>query len=264
MSNQSLPQMQGVQVLPSLNMRGGGAVNAAPGTGGATAQQQQQQQQQQHQHQQQLQAAVQPPQPQLQTGLVPHGALSAQGQHPGGLALPHPGQPLSMPYIPQVGPHLGLSLGALGGVSGVSGAVNGVRVTSSSATPQPPGAGAGPAAGAAGGAAADARASEGEHLDNSTGQLIGKSGKPLRNTKRAAQNRNAQKAFRQRRERYIKDLEVKAKEYDRMDAQTAALVQENESLKRYVLELEQRLGVRRAASTVGLPHEAHPAIKPPE
>ncbi|SCU81864.1 LANO_0B04412g1_1 [Lachancea nothofagi CBS 11611] len=88
---------------------------------------------------------------------------------------------------------------------------------------------------------------EGEHVDT-VGQLIGKSGKPLRNTKRAAQNRSAQKAFRQRRERYIKDLETKAKEFDRLDAQVAALSQENDSLKRYVLDLEQRLGMRRAPS----------------
>lgn len=101
-------------------------------------------------------------------------------------------------------------------------------------------------------AAADAAANasganDGEHV-NSHGQLIGKSGKPLRNTKRAAQNRNAQKAFRQRRERYIKDLEVKAKEFDRLDAQLAAVQQENESLKRYVLELEQRLSAAAAGA----------------
>ncbi|SCU93083.1 LADA_0G01244g1_1 [Lachancea dasiensis] len=75
--------------------------------------------------------------------------------------------------------------------------------------------------------------------------MLSRTGKPLRNTKRAAQNRNAQKAFRQRRERYIKDLEVKSKEFDRLDAQVAALSQENETLKNYVLELEQRFGIRR-------------------
>ncbi|SCU77488.1 LAME_0A01266g1_1 [Lachancea meyersii CBS 8951] len=82
--------------------------------------------------------------------------------------------------------------------------------------------------------------------DENDSQLIGKSGKPLRNTKRAAQNRSAQKAFRQRRDRYIKDLETKVEEFDRLDAQVAALSQENESLKRYVMELEQRLMATRA------------------
>ncbi|CEP61293.1 bZIP transcription factor LALA0_S02e11122g [Lachancea lanzarotensis] len=83
---------------------------------------------------------------------------------------------------------------------------------------------------------------EGDHGEtDAEAHLAGKSGKPLSNTKRAAQNRSAQKAFRQRRDRYIKDLEAKAEEFDRLDAQVAALSQENESLKRYVIELEQRL-----------------------
>lgn len=81
---------------------------------------------------------------------------------------------------------------------------------------------------------------EGEHVD-SHGQLIGKSGKPLRNTKRAAQNRNAQKAFRQRRERYIKDLENKAKDYDRMASECGILQRENEALQNYVAKLQKRI-----------------------
>ncbi|SCU80891.1 LAMI_0B04060g1_1 [Lachancea mirantina] len=89
----------------------------------------------------------------------------------------------------------------------------------------------------------DQGSADGEHV-NMHGVLIGKSGKPLRNTKRAAQNRTAQKAFRQRRERYIKELETKAKEYDRLEQEVSVLGQENQSLKQYVLELEQRLGVR--------------------
>lgn len=72
---------------------------------------------------------------------------------------------------------------------------------------------------------------EGEAISES-GQLIGKSGKSLRNTKRAAQNRNAQKAFRQRKERYIKDLEAKAKNFDQ-------ILIENKSLKLEIFELRK-------------------------
>lgn len=79
---------------------------------------------------------------------------------------------------------------------------------------------------------------EGEHID-SQGQLIGRSGKPLRNTKRAAQNRNAQKAFRQRRERYIKDLETKAKEFDKLSTEVVLLKQENEMLRLRIKDLEK-------------------------
>ncbi|AGO12139.1 AaceriAEL222Cp [[Ashbya] aceris (nom. inval.)] len=79
---------------------------------------------------------------------------------------------------------------------------------------------------------------EGEHI-NSQGQLIGRSGKPLRNTKRAAQNRSAQKAFRQRREKYIKDLEIKAKQYDKLEQEVLSLRRENEELKMRLADLEK-------------------------
>lgn len=68
---------------------------------------------------------------------------------------------------------------------------------------------------------------------NANGELIGKTGKPLRNTKRAAQNRSAQKAFRQRREKYIKALEEKAKQYD-------SLLKENMELKNLVEVLKNQ------------------------
>lgn len=73
---------------------------------------------------------------------------------------------------------------------------------------------------------------EGERYNNK-GQLIGKSGKLLRDTKRAAQNRYAQKAFRLRREKYIKDLEEKAKRYDE-------IIEENDRLKKMVELLERQ------------------------
>ncbi|CCF57581.1 hypothetical protein KAFR_0C05900 [Kazachstania africana CBS 2517] len=72
---------------------------------------------------------------------------------------------------------------------------------------------------------------------NDYGQLIGKSGKVLRDTKRAAQNRYAQKAFRLRREKYIKGLEKKAEEFD-------ALLTENSKLKELVEELRKEKELR--------------------
>lgn len=74
---------------------------------------------------------------------------------------------------------------------------------------------------------------EGERYNND-GQLIGKTGKPLRNTKRAAQNRSAQKAFRQRREKYIKNLEEKSKLFD-------GLMKENSELKKMIESLKSKL-----------------------
>lgn len=74
---------------------------------------------------------------------------------------------------------------------------------------------------------------EGERYNND-GQLIGRTGKPLRNTKRAAQNRSAQKAFRQRREKYIKNLEEKSKLFD-------GLMKENSELKKMIESLKSKL-----------------------
>ena len=80
---------------------------------------------------------------------------------------------------------------------------------------------------------------DGEHV-NPEGDLIGKSGKPLRNTKRAAQNRNAQRAFRQRREKYVKDLECKARDYNRLLAELETYKNENRLLKSQLAQLQQR------------------------
>lgn len=74
---------------------------------------------------------------------------------------------------------------------------------------------------------------EGENY-NLKGELIGRSGKVLRDTKRAAQNRCAQKAFRIRREKYIRNLEAKSTEFDKM-------VGENSNLKIKIKELEKKL-----------------------
>ncbi|CAG8533922.1 10048_t:CDS:2 [Funneliformis caledonium] len=62
--------------------------------------------------------------------------------------------------------------------------------------------------------------------------------KPLNNTpssKRKAQNRAAQRAFRERKERYVKELENKIKELESMSAKS---VQENQELKTLVEQLQ--------------------------
>lgn len=80
---------------------------------------------------------------------------------------------------------------------------------------------------------------DGEHV-NIEGELIGKSGKPLRNTKRAAQNRSAQRAFRQRREKYIRDLEFKSRDYDRLLSELEAYKNENSILKSQLARYHQQ------------------------
>ncbi|CAG8501185.1 3334_t:CDS:2 [Paraglomus brasilianum] len=63
--------------------------------------------------------------------------------------------------------------------------------------------------------------------------------KPLTNTpssKRKAQNRAAQRAFRERKERYVKELENKIKA---LESQSAKSVQENEKLKALVEQLRE-------------------------
>lgn len=63
------------------------------------------------------------------------------------------------------------------------------------------------------------------------GQLVSNSGKTLRNTRRAAQNRTAQKAFRQRKEKYIKNLEQKSKIFDDLLAENNYFKSLNDSLR---------------------------------
>ncbi|CAI1838577.1 hypothetical protein SEUBUCD646_0B03720 [Saccharomyces eubayanus] len=59
----------------------------------------------------------------------------------------------------------------------------------------------------------------------------GSSGKTLRNTRRAAQNRTAQKAFRQRKEKYIKTLEQKSKIFDDLLAENNYFKSLNDTLR---------------------------------
>lgn len=82
------------------------------------------------------------------------------------------------------------------------------------------------AEGAAGGAAAASAAAgqqqqqanesqqEGDLSTATQGDVLTKHGRPLSNTKRAAQNRAAQRAFRERRDQHFKEIEAKARQVD--------------------------------------------------
>lgn len=60
-------------------------------------------------------------------------------------------------------------------------------------------------------------------------------------TKRAAQNRNAQKAFRQRRDKYVKELEATAAQVAELHKTIEELRQENLNLRDYTLVLQSRV-----------------------
>lgn len=66
-------------------------------------------------------------------------------------------------------------------------------------------------------------------------------GRQLATSKRAAQNRAAQRAFRHRKERYIKSLEEKANNYDLSQSLIADLRKENIYLRDYVVRLQNEV-----------------------
>lgn len=67
-----------------------------------------------------------------------------------------------------------------------------------------------------------------------------RSRRPLSQSKRAQQNRAAQRAFRQRKELYIKDLESKVQELKTVKETMEALRAENQELRDYILALQSR------------------------
>ncbi|RDA82955.1 hypothetical protein CP532_0861 [Ophiocordyceps camponoti-leonardi (nom. inval.)] len=68
-----------------------------------------------------------------------------------------------------------------------------------------------------------------------------KAKRELSQSKRAAQNRAAQRAFRQRKEGYIKKLEQQVREYNEMEQTYKAVQSENYALREYVIHLQSRL-----------------------
>lgn len=82
------------------------------------------------------------------------------------------------------------------------------------------------------------------HINGGTSSGVNNSigaGRPLSSSKRAQQNRQAQRAFRQRKEMYIKDLEAKVNELKTTKETIEALRQENIQLRDYILALQSRL-----------------------
>ncbi|KAL4892482.1 putative transcription factor kapC [Aspergillus ambiguus] len=65
--------------------------------------------------------------------------------------------------------------------------------------------------------------------------------RPLSTSKRAAQNRAAQRAFRQRKESYIRKLEEQVKQLDTVSEEYKALHAENYQLREYIINLQTRL-----------------------
>ncbi|CAN8102316.1 unnamed protein product [Discula destructiva] len=68
-----------------------------------------------------------------------------------------------------------------------------------------------------------------------------KAKRELSNSKRAAQNRAAQRAFRQRKEGYIKKLEQQVRDLGEMEKAYENIQAENHALKEYIAHLQSRL-----------------------
>ncbi|KAK8060416.1 hypothetical protein PG996_010346 [Apiospora saccharicola] len=68
-----------------------------------------------------------------------------------------------------------------------------------------------------------------------------KAKRELSQSKRAAQNRAAQRAFRQRKEHHIKKLEQEVRDFRTMEETYKAVQNENYALREYVIQLQSRL-----------------------
>ncbi|CAI2168753.1 11031_t:CDS:2 [Funneliformis geosporum] len=78
----------------------------------------------------------------------------------------------------------------------------------------------------------------GVDMSNSANMVSGRgSARNVTNSKRAAQNRAAQRAFRQRKDRYIKDLEAKAKELEATKKQVEALQKDKSEMTAIIRNL---------------------------
>ncbi|KAM3521079.1 hypothetical protein NHJ13051_006451 [Beauveria bassiana] len=76
-------------------------------------------------------------------------------------------------------------------------------------------------------------------IDPTDGRKTNK--RELSQSKRAAQNRAAQRAFRQRKEGYIKKLEQQVRDYSDMEVTLKQYQSENYALREYVIQLQSRL-----------------------
>ncbi|KAG9206927.1 hypothetical protein G6514_000217 [Epicoccum nigrum] len=87
----------------------------------------------------------------------------------------------------------------------------------------------------------------------------------LSTSKRAAQNRAAQRAFRQRKEEYIKQLKDQVKEFEHLCEMYKGLQTENYQLRDYIINLQSRLletqgEVPPAPAGVDLSNRPHPEL----
>ncbi|CZS98153.1 uncharacterized protein RAG0_06987 [Rhynchosporium agropyri] len=97
-----------------------------------------------------------------------------------------------------------------------------------------------PAIGGPGGIMSNGGDSGGEDGDgDGDGRKGGK--RELSQSKRAAQNRAAQRAFRQRKEGYIKKLEEQVRDLHNLEESFKAIQTENYSLREYIIHLQSRL-----------------------
>jgi hypothetical protein len=80
-------------------------------------------------------------------------------------------------------------------------------------------------------------------LDDSMEEMndMRKGRRELSTSKRAAQNRAAQRAFRQRKEQYIQSLKDQVKEHQNLAANYETIQKENFSLRQYIITLQARL-----------------------
>ncbi|KAJ2996425.1 hypothetical protein NUW58_g984 [Xylaria curta] len=68
-----------------------------------------------------------------------------------------------------------------------------------------------------------------------------KAKRELSQSKRAAQNRAAQRAFRQRKEHYIKKLEQQVRDYTELEHTYKTIQNDNYALREYIIQLQSRL-----------------------
>ncbi|KAH4038633.1 hypothetical protein HBH98_059720 [Parastagonospora nodorum] len=83
--------------------------------------------------------------------------------------------------------------------------------------------------------------SQGAIDDGNTSEGRSKGRRELSTSKRAAQNRAAQRAFRQRKEEYIKQLKDQVKEFEQLCELYKTLQTENYQLRDYIINLQSRL-----------------------
>ncbi|KAF7918446.1 uncharacterized protein EAE98_009689 [Botrytis deweyae] len=104
--------------------------------------------------------------------------------------------------------------------------------------------------------------------DDADGRKGGK--RELSQSKRAAQNRAAQRAFRQRKEGYIKKLEEQVRDFHALEDNYKAIHAENYSLREYIIRLQSRLIESQGEFPQPPPHinlshpSQHPHPPPPQ